>query len=223
MLGARITVLLWCVVNNYSEQHHSQSLDDSSNNLFENHIRPVLVTRCIECHGPSKSESGLRLDSMPSLLAGGYSVTALIPKDPMGSLLMNVLDYEHDIKMPPDKPLNDVEIRAFREWISAGAPWPEALKLGTGPNCAVAQRPIQKELLGLSTTDDSTPPPSVEASRIHNDIDRFIQATLRDQSLQLNAPADKQVLIRRVTFDLTGLPQPQRKFVNSWRTIRRGF
>lgn len=187
-----------------------QASDQES--LFENHVRPVLVQRCIKCHGPSKSESGLRLDTLSHLLKGGDSGAAIDRSDAAASLLSQVLDWKHDVKMPPDKPLDAVAIDAINRWIAAGAHWPDQVKLSSGPELRSGP-PTADELKfwSLQPLQDSPPPINAEAgsntapsqSRI---IDQFIQAKLKEHSLPSNPPADRRTLIRRLSYDLTGLP-----------------
>jgi Protein of unknown function (DUF1553)/Protein of unknown function (DUF1549)/Planctomycete cytochrome C len=208
-------VVLLCLI---SDSVVAQSPSDQTARLFENNIRPVLVGRCIKCHGPVKAESGLRLDQLQSLLVGGDSGPTLLPGDAAGSLLVQVLDHQHDIKMPPDKALNEIEIQAFRDWIAQGARWPDQLKLTNGPELRSGSA-TQAELAfwAFQPLKVPTPPPIENSPRIHNDIDRFVLAKLKEQALSANQAAEKQLLIRRVSYDLTGLPptpEAVEQFVN---------
>ncbi len=187
-----------------------QASDQES--LFENHVRPVLVQRCIKCHGPSKSESGLRLDTLSHLLNGGDSGAAIDRSDAAASLLSQVLDWKHDVKMPPDKPLDAVTLDAINRWIAAGAFWPDQVKLSSGPELRSGPATAEElKFWSLQPLQDPAPPANLETatntvpnqSRI---IDQFIQAKLKEHSLPSNPPADRRALIRRLSFDLTGLP-----------------
>lgn len=216
MFDARFLVLVLALLP-LSGYVVAQSPTDQAANLFENSIRPVLVARCIKCHGPAKSESGLRLDKLQSILAGGDSGPAMIPGDASGSLLLSVLDHQHDIKMPPDKPLNEIEIQAFHQWIAQGAHWPEHIKIGTGPELRSGPpTEAERAFWAFQPLRDTQPPHIQDSSRIKNDIDRFVQAKLHEHSLSSNPPADKVRLIRRLTFDLTGLP-PTREAIDDFQ------
>ena len=188
-----------------------QASDQES--LFENHVRPLLVQRCIKCHGPSKSESGLRLDTLSHLLKGGDSGAAIDRSDAAASLLAQVLDWKHDVKMPPDKPLDVVTLDAINRWIAAGAYWPDQVKLSSGPELRSGP-PTADELKfwSLQPLQDRPAPNSSEVVASNTSpnqsqvIDQFIQAKLKEHSLPSNPPADRRTLIRRLSYDLTGLP-----------------
>ncbi len=202
--------------------------DNEQEKLFENHVRPVLVERCVKCHGPSKSESGLRVDKLQLLLKGGDSGAAIKAGDSAASLLMQAVDWQHDIKMPPDKALDPITIDAIKRWIDGGAYWPEQVKLSSGPELRSGP-PTQQELQfwSLLPLKDYQPPkytldveptksdkPNISTFEEHSGkiaksseaIDAFIQEKLRQQELSPSKPADRQTLIRRIAFDLTGLP-----------------
>ena len=190
--------------------------------FFENNIRPLLIERCIKCHGPKKAESGLRLDTIATVLKGGDSGPAVIPGQPDDSLIIKAVRHQDDLQMPPDDKLDDREIAAIARWIQGGAVWPAGMMLGGG-GPSVRGGPITDEERGFwsfQTIADPQPPP-VEAvaaepspptgrasqpGQIRNDIDRFVMAKLREAGLKPMRPADKRLLLRRATFDLTGLP-----------------
>jgi hypothetical protein len=165
--------------------------------FFEQKIRPVLADACLKCHGGKKVRGGLRLDTRAGLLKGGEHGPALIPGDPERSLLLQALRYTHeDLKMPPGKPLPDAAVRDFAAWIKAGAPWPENVTLSAGRASALwAFEPVRDVM-----------PPDDPDGWSDNPIDRFVHARLRERGLRPAGPADPRTLIRRVTFDLTGLP-----------------
>lgn len=175
--------------------------------FFENDIRPLLIERCVKCHGPKKSESGLRLDTIATALKGGDSGPAVIPGQPADSLVMKAVRHEDDLEMPPDEKLSDREIAALERWIKGGAVWPEGMMLG-GKGPQVRGGPITDEERAFWSFQPVTDPPSpqIEGEQIKNDIDRFILAKLREAKLNPTPPATKRVLIRRATFDLTGFP-----------------
>ena len=91
--------------------------------FFEMKIRPLLARRCLDCHGPDTQESGLRLDSLAGMLAGGDNGPAVVPGQPEKSLLVEAVNYA-SLEMPPDGKLDDQEIAALTAWITMGSPCP---------------------------------------------------------------------------------------------------
>jgi hypothetical protein len=171
---------------------------------FETHIRPLLIEKCVGCHGPDKQKGGLRLDSKAGWQTGGDSGTAIRPGNPDDSLLMKAVLGQGGLKqMPPDKKLSETEVAVLAKWIADGATDPRdggPVKLG-GMTVEDAKKwwafqPVAK--------------PPVPGSRFQvpspNAIDAFIQQKLEKAGLSLSPPADRRTLLRRVTFDLTGLP-----------------
>jgi mono/diheme cytochrome c family protein len=170
--------------------------------FFESKVRPVLLDNCVSCHGKDVQLSGLRMDSREALLKGGASGPAIVPGDPEKSLLIQVIRHTGKIKMPQGGKLKDEQIVALAEWIKIGAPWP-ASTLTPSPNAVKGGanthwsfRPVKKPVT-----------PKIKTAKwAINPIDTFILAKLESQGLQPNAMADKRTQLRRVTFDLTGLP-----------------
>jgi hypothetical protein len=173
---------------------------------FETKIRPLLAERCFGCHGPEKQKSGLRLDSREGLLVGGESGPAFDPEQPINSLLIGAIRYE-SLEMPPDRKLSEAEIDLLTDWFKQGAPWPGA------PSGVVAVRKP-----GLVITDEdrqfwSFQPvqrPAVPAVKhtasVHNPVDAFIIGKLEEQGLTPSPPTGRRELLRRLSFDLLGLP-----------------
>ena len=172
--------------------------------FFENKIRPLLVQHCLECHGPAKSENGLRLDSRSAILLGGDSGPAAIAGTPKGSMIIQSVSHSGDYDMPPNKKLADEEIAALSQWISMELPWP-------------AKRPELKELTPTEkihnhqthhwafqpVTSPSIPEAKQPTSTV---LDRLVLAKLETKNISMSPRADQRTLIRRATFDLTGLP-----------------
>ncbi|MEQ1852353.1 MAG: DUF1549 domain-containing protein, partial [Chthoniobacteraceae bacterium] len=181
--------------------------------FFEKKIRPVLVENCYECHsaGAKKLKGGLMLDTAEGLLTGGDSGPAIVPGKPAKSLLIESMRHEtkdEDLFMPPKKDkLADEVIADFEKWVKMGAPDPRdgkaTRKLAWDENTAKSHWAFQKI---------SKPPvPKVADAKkfIQSPIDSFVLAKLTEKKLQPSPKADKQTLIRRVTYDLTGLPPSQ--------------
>ena len=175
--------------------------------FFEKKIRPVLVERCFKCHGP-KAKGGLRLDGRAGMLKGGESGPAIVPGKPGTSLLIEAIHYGGDSnKMPPDGKLPRAVIRDFERWVEAGAPWP-----GGGAPIAQEKKPgfsitaEQRAFWAFQPVRTVSPPELADASRAKNDIDRFILRRLEQEGIKASPGASRRRLLRRVTFDLTGLP-----------------
>ncbi|MCI0457527.1 MAG: DUF1553 domain-containing protein [Gemmataceae bacterium] len=165
--------------------------------FFELRIRPVLVDRCFKCHGGEKVSNGLRVDSRQALLTGGERGPALVPGAPEKSLLLKAIGHaDAKLRMPPDGRLPREIAADFTHWIRTGAAWPK-----TQPADAFAYR---KHWAFRPVTKHSPPPDPT--GRAHHPIDRFLAARLREQGLKPVALADRRTLIRRLSFDLIGLP-----------------
>jgi mono/diheme cytochrome c family protein len=172
--------------------------------LFENRVRPVLTAHCIKCHGPAKQESGLRLDSKSMASKGGDRGPAIVPGDPDHSLLVQAARRNGELKMPPDESLKPEEVAGLADWIRHGAPWPaEAVRSSTRGGSITKQ---ERQFWSFQPLTRISPPEVHDQSWLRTPVDRFILARLDAERLKPVGPADKRTLIRRATFDLTGLP-----------------
>jgi cytochrome c553 len=163
---------------------------------LETVVRPILIRRCFECHGPdSRAKGGLRVDSRAAVLKGGQTGPAVVPGDPARSLLIGAVRHDGDLKMPPrGKKLPEEEIAALAEWVRAGAPWPGA------------SSPMAPAHWAFLPPVDPPLPPAKEADWGGSPVDRFVRARLDAAGLEPSPPADRRTLLRRATFDLHGLP-----------------
>jgi hypothetical protein len=175
---------------------------DGADTFFEVKIRPALAGTCFKCHGGEKVSNGLRVDSREALVKGGKHGPAIIPGDPDKSLLVQAIRRMHaEIKMPPDRKLPAGVIANFAAWVKAGADWPRE----TGRGQQITPQRAAKKHWAFEPVRKVTPP--YDASGwTSNPIDRFIQAKRHAVGLKPVGSADKRVLLRRVTFDLIGLP-----------------
>ncbi|MGV3720523.1 MAG: DUF1549 domain-containing protein, partial [Actinomycetota bacterium] len=164
--------------------------------LFEKEIRPLLLAECGACHGPNRQEGGLRLDERAGAIKGGSRGSSLSPGHPERSLLLHAIRHE-GIKMPPGKRLPEAKIALLESWIRSGAPWPQ------GPKPKVTQAP-HWSFQRVRRPAVPAVPNSKLASR--NPIDAFVLARLKKAGLSPSPPADRRTLIRRLTYDLIGLP-----------------
>jgi hypothetical protein len=172
---------------------------------FEKEVRPLLVKSCHRCHGPKKQEADLRLDSRAAALKGGASGPAVVPGEPAKSLLLRAVRQEGDLKMPPSRKLPDDQIAVLKRWVELGAPWRGESK----PAAATRGGPITAEERRFWSFQPVKEPPVFaisDPSWPRTAIDHFILARLDGAGLKPVPPADKRTLLRRVTFDLTGLP-----------------
>lgn len=161
--------------------------------FFEKKIRPIIVSHCIECHGPDVQESELRLDSRDAIVQSGAEAK-----------IVQVLSYTGELKMPPDGKLSDTEIAAMKQWVSMKLPWPNgekamiitAAKYDTIRQQHWSFQPVQQQVI-----------PAVQAQHWpENRLDYFVLAKLEAAGLAPSPRADRRTLIRRVMFDLVGLP-----------------
>ncbi len=173
--------------------------------FFESKIRPVLVQHCYECHASDANiiRGGLLLDSRDGIRAGGDTGPAVVPGDTDHSLILQALRHE-SVEMPPDGKLSDAVIADFEHWIQQGAPDPReegtaAPPRGIDPVAAASHWAFQPiGAPGIPEVQDSDWP--------QNPIDHFILSRLESAGMRPAPPADKATLLRRATFDLTGLP-----------------
>jgi hypothetical protein len=171
--------------------------------FFEAKIRPVLITHCYECHSAdAKSvKGGLRLDLRESSRRGGESGAAVVPGDATESLLLSALKHE-SFQMPPERKLPDEVIADFARWIEMGAPDPR--DGDAAPAASSIDWDAGRQFWAFQPPQPQSLPAGTTAGQSR--VDAFLAAELAKQGLTPNLPADRRTLIRRVTFDLTGLP-----------------
>ena len=180
-------VLLQCtaVVAAQTEEPAARSVD------FSRQVQPILAKRCFACHGPDTAESGLRLNRRETATAELDSGSrAIVPGKPEQSAIIERITAEDEsIRMPPEeKPLSKEEIAVIREWIAGGAEWEQHW----------AFQPVNPQAPPAVSAED--------ADWVRTPIDAFILAKLRAHGLHPAPPADNAALLRRVYYDLTGLP-----------------
>jgi hypothetical protein len=173
--------------------------------FFESKIRPVLIERCYSCHSAQavKLKGGLRLDDRDAMRRGGDTGPAVVPGKPDESLLLQALSYADDvIRMPPKQKLPDPVIADFRRWVEMGAPDPRdgsrATSAGMVDGTWWSLRPIVEPKI-----------PQLDAAGaawVRTPIDTFVIMGLRAKGLKPADEADRRTLIRRLSFDLLGLP-----------------
>lgn len=171
----------------------------------------ILQSNCAQCHSPSVKTSGLDVSSRDGLLKGGTRGSSLIPGRLEASLLMQAVRRAGKLAMPPDKALSAEDVSTLRRWIEAGAPWPAQSEV-TGTAGASQWWSFRKPV--------RPPTPRSDDRWARSPIDEFILERLRKEKLVPSAEADRLTLIRRLSFDLTGLPpsaEEAQAFVNDKR------
>ena len=192
-----LAVATACAEDKKPASFSSEQLD-----FFEKHVRPVLVTHCLECHGAKKQESNLRLDSRAAVLKGGDIGPAAIPEKPDDSELVQAVKREGELKMPPVAPLKPEQVAALARWVEMGLPWPEKSPVIRAEDAwkfhwayqRVVQPPLPASPTGPARTWPVTP------------VDPFILDKLTAAGLSPSPPADRRTLLRRTSFDVIGLP-----------------
>ncbi len=175
--------------------------------FFEKKIRPLLAAQCFECHSEKKAKGGLRLDSRDGWAKGGESGPAILLGTPDKSPLLRAVRYtDKDLQMPPKRKLSPEQLAAFEQWVKLGAPDPRT-----------ATAAIETKKTGMTIEEGRKfwsyqPPKAVALPTVNDaawprtDIDRFILAPIEAKNLKPAPDADPTTLVRRVYFDLTGLP-----------------
>ena len=198
----------------------AESISRDAEQFFETKVRPLLAAKCQECHGPGVSEAGLRLDSRGGVLRGSDTGPVVVPGDAAASRLLQVIQHADEMAMPPDEKLSGDEIATLEQWISIGVPW-------TGPGGETDPLPSHADALAeriatsrdlhwalqpVATHQPPAIPKSLPASLRKNwsasPIDRFVADRMAEAGVMPADPAEARSLIRRLSYDLTGLPPP---------------
>ena len=196
--------------------------------FFEKQVRPILVDHCQECHCAADVNGGLRLDSGPAVRSGGDSGPAVVPGDPESSNLILAVRYRNpDLQMPPKGRLTEDQISVLEKWVTIGVPDPRTESPNppdrpTGMSIEDGRRfwsfqPLQEVEIPRVGTGESVFEASSDlnlepaekvalANRLVHPIDAFLQVELNKHALKPAIRTDRRTLIRRITFDLTGLP-----------------
>ncbi len=198
-----VFVMAWCCVSHQAAADGPRPVDPE---FFETQIRPLLRDRCVACHGVEKQKGELRLDAKSFAFRGGEGGVVIVAgKSAESPLWKRVSSNDADERMPPNgKPLTAGQLTAIKKWIDAGAVWPEsafdrdAARDKRREHWAWQPVVADASRVGRKTED-------LDAGRIHH-VDGFISAKLSANGLTMSPEADRRTLIRRLTFDLLGLP-----------------
>lgn len=176
--------------------------------FFESKIRPVLVKWCYECHSAESgaAEGGLRVDSRDAIRAGGGRGPAVVPGNPQASWLLTAVSHaDADLTMPPkQKRLPESVIADLRKWIAMGAPDPRNSKAVSSP--ATWDAEAGRDFWAYRRPQDAIPPEVNDAAWARQPLDRFILAKLEEAGFAPSRDANPHTLLRRLHFDLVGLP-----------------
>ena len=189
---------------------HSQIVSSEDSAFFEAKVRPILYDKCFACHGDKLQKGGIRLDSYPELLKDASANKIVVPGDPDKSALIQAIRYSGKIQMPPEGKLTADSIAILTRWVQRGAAWPNSAP-ATGFNITAAQ----KQFWSFKPVKTPTVPSVKQKQWVKNPIDAFVLAKLEPLGLKPAPTASKRTLIRRATFDLTGLP-PTPQEVNAF-------
>jgi mono/diheme cytochrome c family protein len=185
----------------------SPAISSQDLQFFESKIRPVLADRCYKCHSrdADKIKGGLMLDTREGMIHGGDTGPALTPGKPEDSLIVDAISYKDaDLQMPPKgEKLTDQQVSDITEWIRRGAFDPRSL---VAKGSSQSYGGVGREHWSFLPVRKQAVPAVADAAWCLTPIDNFILARLEESSMKPNPPADKYTLIRRATFDLTGLP-----------------
>ncbi len=176
---------------------------------FETRVRPVLVEHCYTCHSAdTKPAGGLRVDDRNGLLAGGSSGAAVVPGDPGSSLLLKRVAHKDAARRMPKEgqPLTEDQIAAITRWIQDGAPWPPLKIPASLGHSNESYEPLRRAHWAWQPLTNPEPPAVSDTSWPADDLDHFILAGLEKAGLTPVEDAARVHLLRRVRFDLTGLP-----------------
>jgi hypothetical protein len=206
-LSVLAACLTLCIGNSPMFAQSPASVDPQQLQFFESKVRPILVKQCGECHSSQakKIKGGLTLDSRSGWIKGGDSGPAIVPGAPEKSILFKAINYQSEnLKMPPAGKLSAQEIAVLGEWIRRGAHGPE--KDATGAAAAPMDVEKGKQFWSFRPLVDVVVPQPKDKAWGATALDAFILARLEKEGLRPVADADAETLLRRLTFDLIGLP-----------------
>jgi len=200
-----LPIVAWISLLGVTAAEESPPVDDPrwhSPPTFENDVQPIFARLCFDCHGEQAQESQFDARSVSELLRGGENGAAIIPGDPQGSLLLDLITSG---QMPPTEEdrLSAEEIEIVRRWIIAGSPASEAIRV-LPSHAQVTEE--DRRFWAFQPPRPQEPPQVQQKPLVRTPIDRFLLAKLEEKGLCFSPQADRRALIRRATFDLTGLP-----------------
>ena len=204
----RIGFIVLLAVGVLSNSNRASEPDLAVIEFFESKVRPLLEDRCIECHDRGgEINGGLILSDGPGVFAGGESGAAIEPNQPDASRLMQAVLYTDPyLQMPPDEPLSTLQQNILRKWIADGAIDPRPLKADDESAKTSTALPLERASEHWAYREIASPPIPNQSASSDNPIDRFLAVKIQSEELTPERSADHSVLLRRLTFDLHGLP-----------------
>ena len=166
--------------------------------FFRDQVAPVFERRCVHCHGGSAPKGNLSLTTAAGVSKGGDGGPAVVPGKPDESILVEMISGARPAMPQKEKPLSKQETAAIRKWIETGASWPAGLTL--------ADRRFEGQGWWAFEPLEAPRPPAVSSPWVRNPIDAFIVVELQKHGLKPSPEADRRTLMRRLSFDLLGLP-----------------
>ncbi len=199
---------------------------DDGAEFFEKRIRPILLTRCASCHNPQAYIAKLDLTSAEGFARGGESGKLINPSDPAESRLLKAIGYSETLKMPPTGKLKAEEIAALTDWVKMGAPWSKGGEVRaeaktdakteatwSAPKSTREFTAEEQAFWAFQPLSGGAPPKVKNRAWVKSPIDAFVLKKLEEKGIAPAPPADKLTLLRRATYDLTGLPPTERELV----------
>ncbi len=181
---------------------------DDGLEYFEKHVRPLLAARCQACHNAQLKSGNIDLSGVEGFLKARDEAALVSSHEPEASRLLAIVGYEARVKMPPGGKLPDDELEILRNWLRQGAPWPgaeqRAALIPETPQGSFSEE--QRSYWAFQPVTDPALPEVGDRAWAASPVDRFVLAKLEEHGFQPAPASDKLTLIRRATFDLTGLP-----------------
>jgi cytochrome c553 len=177
--------------------------------FFEKKVRPVLVEKCQTCHNPRMMAAKLDVTTAEGFFKGGEAGPLVNAAEPGKSLLLRVLSYDERLKMPPTGKLSAETLADLAAWVKMGAPWPGFEQQSEGPSLRQPPKTLterEKGFWAFQPLSNPQPPKVRNEAWVKSPVDRFLLARMEEKGLMPAPPANKLTLLRRATFDLTGLP-----------------
>ena len=178
--------------------------------FFEKKVRPLLIANCAKCHNPNAKVAELDLTTAEGFARGGESGPLINKEHPEESRLLKVIGYDDKLKMPPTGKLKDADLAIIAEWVKAGAPWPNAkatvAETKAAPKSTREFTDEEKKFWAYQPLANPAVPKVKNSDWVKSPVDAFILAKLEEKNLSPAPRADKLTLLRRATYDLTGLP-----------------
>ncbi|QDU39746.1 Planctomycete cytochrome C [Maioricimonas rarisocia] len=197
----------WSGVSNVVAEEAKQASEADASGLafFESDVLPILETQCFRCHSGAEPKGGLDLTVREHILKGGDSGPAVDLKDPASSLLLEAVNYE-SYEMPPTGKLAPKQIAAISSWLKRGVPMPAHVEVADEGHGEPQVNETTKNHWAFRPVEQPPVPQPSAGGWVANPIDAFVLARLEEAGMQPNPEADRRTLVRRLYYDLLGLP-----------------